>query len=110
MLSFITAKNKTTAVNAINYPVTFDDLEHFLRLTRYLKLSVYYYTQVVQLLQDLKITLFKSTFVIKAQQKTIISRTKVPQSTDIELALFTTLKKQLFLLVKLVHFSADLVF
>ena len=93
LLGLIIAKTKVAAVKTIEYPAMFGDLKHFLGLIKYLKSSIHYYAQVAQPPQDLKTTLLKPGPVARTQQKVFASRIKVPQFTDIELVLFTTLKE-----------------
>lgn len=66
-LGLTTAEDKLVAIAAIEYPVMFGDLEHFLNLIGYLCSSVHCYAQIATPLQNLKIVLLKPTPIADGQ-------------------------------------------
>ena len=58
-LRLITAEDKLKAIAKLCYPSILGELEHYLKLTNYIRPAVHWYTQLAELLQQLKTDLLK---------------------------------------------------
>lgn len=103
-MSTISKKLKT--VFSFKYLITVGDLEHFLKLTKHLRLSLHFYIQITQSLQIFKNLMLKSIFIIGSQKKIHLLKTKYLPFILKEILLFTSFKKSLFTLNLLIHFDS----
>ena len=55
----------------------FEDLKYYLKLIEYFRQYIYFYTQFIKFLQNLKIRLLKKISMKKNSRKTYIFKTKL---------------------------------
>lgn len=62
-LGLTTAKEKLNAINLLQYLLMVIALKYYLGLTDYFCSYIYYYAQLVKLLQIIKIAILKTVFI-----------------------------------------------
>ena len=101
----ISPEDKLRAISQLRYPTTLGALEHYLGLTGYLREYVYFYSQIARPLQELKTRLLKDSPVAGGQRKKYVSKTQLPQPTELKLVSFELLQTALSKPSILVHYD-----
>ncbi|SLM35364.1 probable transposable element [Lasallia pustulata] len=86
------ASEKIQAISGLAFPITLQDLEHYLGLTGWMRDYVPYYTQIVEPLQSQKTEMLKSLAKSGAKQKQTARSTRLVDPTEKERALFDCLQ------------------
>ena len=106
-LGLTTAKEKLDATRLLQYPLTVGALEYYLGLTGYLHSYIYYYAQLAEPLQTLKMTMLKSAPLSGQQRRAYALKTKLPPPSPAEMAAFQSLQEALSRPTTLVHHNPD---
>lgn len=90
-LGLTIAKDKLQAIKLLTYPNILGALKYYLGLTGYLHSYIYFYTQLTEPLQILKISFLKEAPVAGQLRQTYASKTKLEMPIFWELAFFHSL-------------------
>ena len=91
LLRLIIVKDKLKAIVKLCYPSILSELEYYLGLTNYIRPAIHWYTQLAELLQQLKTDLLKLGPVKGNIRKRYLFIYKFEQPTDKQLASFDSL-------------------
>ena len=94
-LSMAAAAEKIQAISKLAFPITLQDLEHYLSLTGWLRDYVPYYAQIVESLQARKTEMLRDITKSESsgrKRKIAAHSTRLVEPTDVEIAAFTCLQ------------------